>query len=189
MAPPVPRSKLSRAIIQKAREWEAVIKELPMLEDFDNLEEAIKTSQARHNTLKSIEDDLNNRVKALTDTEFRLKRQVAELEKKSDEAKAAAAKAHTDAMADVMSQKDRILGAANEQSARIIKDSEQHGQTLRDAGKREADDYKVKLHKEVSELEERLAKLKKEEADMLAAHTAATSKLSALRQELSVGAN
>src|SRR6185436_15612910 len=84
MAPAVPRSKLSRLVIEKAREWKSIIdNELPLLEEYDTLEDLVKATKARNEAAEKTEVALKQRLADLNKQEEDLSDRVSDLQKES----------------------------------------------------------------------------------------------------------
>lgn len=187
MAPPVPRSKLSRALLAKAREWRDVINELPLLEQYDSLEEAIKGAGERQKVAEQLHDAAQARVKELTDKEKVLRDSVAEHEARAAQLKlqndADAATSRTAANASITLAREE----AQKQAAQIVADAQKQADKIKADGQAAADAYKLKLKGDVAGLEKRVASLTDDEAKAKASHERASRALSSIKAELGVG--
>lgn len=187
MAPPVPRSKFSKAIIQKAREWRDIIAELPLLEEYDNLEEAVRAAKARADAAAGVEAASRTRLEDLSTQEKALQDRVAALRTEVADQEARSATIVADATAAALETTAQTKKAAEDQAASIVAAAGAEAEKIRSKGRADADAYRTSLATEIADLEARVAALKEEQATAAAAHATAAQALDSLRQQLGVG--
>lgn len=186
MAPPLPRSKFSRAIIQKAREWKTIVDELPLLEEFDSLEDAISSSQRRLDAAQRVETETKKRIEELQETEANLSAAVREEQSNLDTLQKKLAASEDASRAAAAAEADRTLAAAREEASRVLQDAQRTAQEVAAAGRQAVDDYRASLATEITSREARVAELKDEESRLVAAHASAQSALEGLKSQLGV---
>ncbi len=198
MAPPVPRSKLSRLVLAKAKEWQDIIQnELPLLEEYDTLTDAVKAISARNEAAERAEAALKKRLADLTKQEETLLANIVSLQKESSGIETLLKTTNADVEKKVKAQLAQAETAAQKLSDDLVAQAKVLAEEIKfkatadakDAvtkGKAEIDAYKAKLKSDISELEQHLDDLDKQSKEATAAYTTAQSQLASLRRALGV---
>ncbi len=198
MAPPVPRSKLSRLVIEQAREWKSIIdNELPLLEEYDTLEDLVKATKARNEGAEKTEVALKQRLADLHKQEEELSDRVSDLQKESKGIETLLKTTNADVEKKAKAILDLAQKKADDETDKLLAEArftaeDIKGKAIVEAketivkGKAEVDAYKAKLKSDISELEARLDDLKSRETLMTESYAAAQTQLASLRKALGV---
>lgn len=186
MAPPTPRSKLSKAILRKAQEWRDVVAELPLLEQWDSLEEVISQADVRLAAAKGVEDQVHQRVSALQQSEASLSAKVAALEREVTSLSKIAQETldKTKKVSEDLARE--MADVANKTAGEIVGDARRQAVEIVSRGKTEVDRYQASLVSEVEELQLRKTDLQAEVGRLQSSHVSVTEALTSARQLLGV---